>query len=171
MPTEQVATIDVERDKREAWTEELERVLGWDRKRPEHRAAALMAQRYNLDPLLRHVVVIPGVGPYVTRDGYLALAHRSGVLDGIVVESEGENDWGWWSVVTIWRRDMSHAFTYRGRYPANGQNKKFGPDMAVARAERNALARAFPVLGAAVEDTHDTFDDIAKIEQAEVVEG
>ena len=61
----------------------LLKAIGLDRAAPEQREIALhIANRYDLDLLLKHLVLIEG-RPYITRDGLLHIAHRSGVLDGI----------------------------------------------------------------------------------------
>jgi hypothetical protein len=114
---------------------------------PVHQAALLACEMYDLDPLRKEVIVIPRGGPYVTRDGYLRVAHRSGQLDGIVVLEESETPTHWEAKVAVHRKDMTHPFTYVGRYPKSGTNKAYGREMAITRAERTALARAFPVAG------------------------
>lgn len=114
-------------------------------------ALLLICERYGLDPLLKHVVLISG-RPYITRDGYLHLAHQSGHLDGIEVVEEGESTSEWWAKVAVYRRDMSRPFAYRGRYPKSGQQKQYGPEMAVKTAEVMALRRAFDVTGASAAD-------------------
>ncbi len=113
---------------------------------PKAQALILACEKYGLDPLLKHAVLISG-NLYVTRDGLLAIAHRDGRLDGIVIEEEGENAQEWWAKVTVHVKGMSHGFTYRGRYPKDGQQKKYGPEMAVKCAEVMALRRAFGVTG------------------------
>lgn len=114
-------------------------------------AMLLICQRYGLDPLLKHMVLISGK-PYVTRDGYLHIAHESGQLDGIELLDEGDTELEWWAKVAVWRKDMSKPFTYRGRYPKAGQQKAYGPEMAVKTAEVMALRRAFDVTGVAAAD-------------------
>jgi hypothetical protein len=96
-----------------------------------------------------HVPLIGG-RPYITRDGMLVVAHRSGVLDGIEVLDTGESETHWLARVAVWRTDMGHPFTYWGRYPRSGINKVFGLEMAIKTAESMALRRAFCVVGAPV---------------------
>lgn len=122
--------------------------LGLNPANPAHRAAVAVARTYNLDPVLKHVIVIPKGGVYITRDGLLHVAHRSGQLDGIVVEQDPTLiDGEWVAKVTVHRKDMRHGFTYVGRYPANGSNKQYAPEMAMKAAEAHALRRAFDVTG------------------------
>jgi len=113
---------------------------------PATQAMLLVCERFGLDAILKHIVLIEG-RPYVTRDGYLHVAHRSGQLDGLEVIETGESPDEWFAVVAVYRKDMSRPFQYRGRYPKNGGNKKYGPEMAIKVAEVMALRRAFDVAG------------------------
>lgn len=150
---------------------DLLKAIGIDAGNPVHQAALLACEKYDLDPLRKEVIVIPRGGPYVTRDGYLRVAHRTGQLNGIVIEDESETAAYWEATVAVYRKDMTHPFKYRGRYPKAGQNKQYGREMAIARAERTALSRAFPVEGLApggedIQHTeHDTSATVAEIEE------
>lgn len=126
---------------------DLLKSIGIEANNPVHQAALIACHQYDLDPLRKEVIVIPRSGPYVTRDGYLRVAHRSGQFDGMVVLEESETPTHWEAKVAVHRKDMAHPFTYTGRYPKAGQNKQYGREMAITRAERTALARAFPVAG------------------------
>jgi hypothetical protein len=140
---------------------------------PTHQAMLLASEKYGLDPLLKHIIVIPGGGVYVTRDGWLHVAHREGTLDGIEVVEEDETDTHYLAKVAVWRKDMSRPFAYRGRYPKQGKNKQYGPEMAVKVAEVAALRRAFPLAGvASYEEQWDqpVTDDDAGVIQATTVE-
>jgi hypothetical protein len=137
--------------------EQMLAYLGLDPRKPADRAAVTVAQHYGLDPLLRHVIVIPGGGVYITRDGLLHLAHRSGHLDGIVVDQPPTLDRDaneWVAVVTVYRNDQSHGYRFPGRYPVGGKNKQYAPEMALKAAEAHALRRAFAVTGLPTEDEH-----------------
>lgn len=137
--------------------EQMLAYLGLDPRKPADRAAVTVAQHYGLDPLLRHVIVIPGGGVYITRDGLLHLAHRSGHLDGIVVDQPptlDPNTNEWVAVVTVYRNDQSHGYRFPGRYPVGGKNKQYAPEMALKAAEAHALRRAFAVTGLPTEDEH-----------------
>lgn len=128
---------------------------------PNVQALILVCRTYGLDPVLKHMVLISGK-PYVTRDGLLHVAHRSGQFDGIEVIEEGDNADEWWAKVSVYRKDMGRPFTYRGRYPKKGSHlAKFGPEMAVKVAEVMALRRAFAVTGiGAMEERWDAEDVI-----------
>jgi hypothetical protein len=152
MTTTDNTDIDVQQSTRmgafDQRDEGLVRYLGLDPSKPEDRAAVAVCRHYGFDPLLRHVVVIPRSGVYITRDGMLNVAHRSGQLDGIVVEQNPELDGDHWvAKVSVYRKDMSRPFTFPGRYPANGSNKQYGPEMALKAAEAHALRRAFDIGG------------------------
>lgn len=128
---------------------------------PKAQAMILACEKYGLDPLLKHAVLISG-NLYVTRDGLLHVAHRSGRLDGIVVDDEGQDAQEWWAKVTVYVKGQTHGYTYRGRYPKSGQQKRYGPEMAVKVAEVMALRRAFGVTGiATVEEQWDKSDALA----------
>ncbi|HKY57622.1 MAG TPA: hypothetical protein VJL80_06260 [Aeromicrobium sp.] len=133
--------------------EKVLQYLGLNPNSPADRAAVMVCRAYDLDAVLKHVVVIPRGGVYITRDGLLHIAHRSGQLDGIVVEQEptkvGDE---WVAKVSVYRKDMRHPFTFPGRYPVNGSNKQYAPEMALKAAEAHALRRAFSVAGLPTED-------------------
>jgi hypothetical protein len=132
---------------------------------PKAQAMILACEKYGLDPLLKHAVLISG-NLYVTRDGLLHIAHRSGLLDGIVIEDEGSNSEEWWAKVTVHVKGVKYGYTYRGRYPRTGQLSKYGPEMAVKVAEVMALRRAFGVTGVpAVEEQWDTGPTLATAQQ------
>ena len=124
--------------------------LGLSPDDPKSQAVVAVCQRYDLDPLLKHVIVIPKGGAYITRDGLLHVAHRSGQLDGIVVDQEptlSEDGTEWQSRVSVYRKDMRHPFTFPGRYPVKGMNRDYAQEMALKAAEAHALRRAFDVTG------------------------
>ena len=159
MTTERLPAItddEAERKRKGA----LLKAIGLDKVPPEQRELALaIAKRYELDLLLKHLVLIDG-RPYITRDGLLWVAHRSGQLDGIevtdpeVVTLAGAGDF-WRASCSVYRKDMSRPFTYAGRYPTKGGNQRFAPEMAVKVAEVMALRRAFNVSAPVLEERWD----------------
>jgi len=133
----------------------LLKAVGLDRAAPEQRKLAInIADRYGLDLLLKHLVLVEG-RPYITRDALLHIAHRSGQFDGISVTEPAVSDGYWRCTATVYRKDMTHAFTYPGRYPATGGNAKFAEEMAIKVAESMALRRAFNVAAPVVEERWD----------------
>lgn len=155
--TTEVVPVEERDVKRQA---ALLKAIGLDRVPPEQREIALaIAKRYELDLLLKHLVLVDG-RPYITRDGLLHVAHRSGVLDGIevtdaeLVDMPGAGQF-WTARCSVFRKDMSRPFTYQGRYPAKGGNQRFAPEMAVKVAEVMALRRAFDVSAPVIEERWD----------------
>lgn len=139
----------------------LVQYLGLNPTDPRSRAVVAVCRTYGLDPILKHVIVIPKGGVYITRDGYLHIAHVSKMLDGIVVDQEptlSEDGKHWVARVSVYRRDMTHPFTFPGRYPVNGQNREYAPEMALKAAESHALRRAFNVAGLGSADERHTED-------------
>jgi hypothetical protein len=136
----------------------------------EVRALVMLCLRYRLDPLLGHASIIKAKGgnrAYITRDGMLEVAHRSGQLDGIVVDEERESEHGWSATVSVHRRDMAHPFTYRGGCGVDEPQAEqgHGAEMALARAERRALKRAFNI--SAFDDADDPVLDPAVLDPAD----
>jgi hypothetical protein len=147
----------------------LIRALGMERMAPEQVELFLaIAKRYDLDPMLKHLVMVDG-RPFVTRDGLLWIAHRSGVLDGIevsepkVVNLPGVGEF-WTCTARVWRKDMSRPFEYRGRYPTKGGNVRYAPEMAVKTAESQALRRAFNISAATIDERFDLSDVQADVD-------
>jgi hypothetical protein len=137
------------------------KTLGLSPQDPRTQALLLVCDRYGLDPLLKHAVLIEG-RVYITRDGLLHVAHKSGVFDGIeVVEGPtlDQKSGDWHAKVAVWRRDMQRAIAYPGRYPEKGSNRKYAPEMAIKVAEVMALRRAFNIAVATREEQWDRAAD------------
>lgn len=140
----------------------LIKAVGFDKlSEPQRELALAIAQRYELDPMLKHVVMIEG-RPYITRDGLLHVAHRSGVFDGIEVSDPVLDDQAdaagrryWRARCSVWRKDFARPFVYPGRYPVQGGNAKYAEEMAVKVAEVMTLRRAFDVSAPTVEERWD----------------
>lgn len=132
-------------------------IIGLDPRDPRAHAVVAVAERYGLDPVLGHILILPKSNrPYITLGGYEHIAHRSGKLDGIeVVDGPRRDGAEWTAKVAVYRKDMSRAFTFPGRAELDRDN---GPEMALARAERRALRRAFAITlpDAFAEDEYDT---------------
>lgn len=108
---------------------------------PRSQAVVLVCQRYSLDPVLKHVLLVEGQ-VYVTRDGLLHIAHSSGQLDGMEVEEAHLSDDGteWLSRASVYRKDMARPFSLSGRYPKGKKNaKEMAEKVAVARTLRHAF--------------------------------
>lgn len=116
--------------------------LGLNVRDPKVQALALVADRYGLDLILKHVVLIQG-SVFVSHAGLLHLAHTSGDLDGIEVEIE-EQQTKWVATAKVYRKSMSRPFTYTDECLKN-EKVQSARKRAITRAERNALRRAFDV--------------------------
>jgi hypothetical protein len=162
--TSAVATVPAVTDPREL---ALLKAVGLDRLAPEQRELALnIAGRYDLDLMLKHLVMIEG-RPYITRDGLLHIAHRSGVFDGIEVTDPVVVDEYWRCTASVYRKDFGRPVTYPGRYPTKGGNQKFAPEMAIKVAESMALRRAFNVAAPTQDERWDVPEaDAVPIQQA-----
>jgi hypothetical protein len=135
----------------------LLQALGFDRLNPGQRELALaISGQYDLDPMLRHVVMVDGK-PYITRDGLLHVAHKSGDFDGIEVEPPTLDADGkyWRTTCKVYRKSFSRPFVYPGRYPATGGNAKYNEEMAIKVAEVMTLRRAFDVSAPVIEERWD----------------
>ncbi len=140
-----VNPVAVAEDRDRARQLALLKAVGLDRAAPEQRELALaIAKRYDLDLLLKHLVLIEGK-PVITRDGLLWIAHRSGQFNGIAVTRPVIVGDFWECEATVYRKDMTHDFSYPGRYPVKGKNVAYGPEMCIKVAESMALRRAFNV--------------------------
>jgi len=148
-------------------------IIGLDPRDPRAHAVVAVAERYGLDPVLGHILILPKSNrPYITRDGYLHIAHRSGKFDGEEVtdgprRDRTENEWT--ATVAIYRKDMSRPIAFPGRAGLSLEN---GPEMALARAERRSLKRAFDVTLPPVfaEDEWDDSRPLAVLRPAEAAQ-
>jgi hypothetical protein len=130
----------------------LLKAIGLDKLPVEQRELAIsIANKYDLDLLLKHLVLIDGRA-YITRDGLLHVAHKSGQFDGIETTDPVLIAGYWRSTCSVYRKDMGRPFTYTGRYPEAGRNKAYAPEMAVKVGEVMALRRAFDVAAPSVEE-------------------
>lgn len=111
---------------------------------PKVQTLVLVCQQYELDPVLKHMVLIQGAA-YITHKGLWHMAHRSGLLNGEDIVEQGETDKEWWAKVSIYRKDWDRPITMTGRYPKSATNKQYGPEMAVTRGECLVLRRMFDV--------------------------
>lgn len=109
------------------------------------RLVVFLAQRYGLDPALKHVEVIPargGLSVYITADGWRFIADRSGLLDGLTFENVERGDHGWRATALAWRKGCAHPF--EGRAGCGFAEKRDDPEaIAMTRATRRALRNAF----------------------------
>jgi len=165
-------------------TELVLRNLGLRKDDPAALTLVALAERYHLDPLLKHIVLIPQrdrvtkqikhYNPYVTRDGLLHVAHRSGKLSGIVLESLEETDTHYVAWVSVYRRDFDHPVRYRGKYPKDPANaphmRPYAEEMAIKCAEAMALRRAFDVAAPVYEEIYELHEDPEVVRSVQTVD-
>lgn len=115
-----------------------------------------LAKRYKLDPFAKQIWATPA-GIFVGRDGFLAIAHRSGDFDGMETTFEERDGKLFAATCTVWHKRMSHPITCTVRleefYRPTPPGKKPGawermPYVMLQKcAEAHALRRAFCVTG------------------------
>lgn len=137
------------------------KALGLDLSQPLTQALVLVAQRYDLDPLLKQVQIIKS-NVYITHAGLLHIAHTSGKLDGIVVEEESVDNSFFRAKVSVYRKDMAHPFKFSGKYAKSKvrSDGASGEEMALKNAERAALRRAFDITAPTMDDSGEDMDDV-----------
>lgn len=116
-----------------------------------------LATKYGLDPLTKEIWCIKynerdEAKIFTSRDGYLKIAHASGVLDGMksytVDDEQGKPVK---AICKVYRRDMQHPFEAEIKVSEYRQNNgtwnKYTSAMAIKVAEVFALKRAFHISG------------------------
>lgn len=115
-----------------------------------------MADKYNLDPLLKQIWLVKfGDKPaqiYAGRDGFLEIAHRSGHFDGMETVVHFDDDKKPINAVcTVWRNDMTHPIksdVLFSEYTTGMNLWKSKPAVMIGKvAESVALRKAFSVSG------------------------
>ena len=124
-----------------------------------------LARKYQLDPFARQIWLVKyGENPaqiFCGRDGYLAIAHRSGVFDGMEsgVREDGKDLVGW---CKVYRKDMSRPFcseVYASEYSTGKNLWRDKPRTMITKvAEVHALRRAFSISGLYAPEEIDTGD-------------
>lgn len=109
-----------------------------------------LAEHYQLDPLIKEVTLIPGKGPFIGVWGRIHIAQRSGMLDGLEMDDEEEDDRHYKVRCVVWRKDQGHpAAKVVGRVGKH-ERKDWPFEIARARAVRAATGYAFSI--------HDAYD-------------
>jgi phage recombination protein Bet len=113
-----------------------------------------LASCYGLDPLKREIWAVKyGSAPaqiFCGRDGYLAIAHRSGQFDGMEsgTRMDGDELVGW---AKVYRKDMSHSFyveVFLKEYNTGKSLWLSKPRVMIVKcAESQCLRRAFSISG------------------------
>ena len=151
----------------------------WENKRKltvyEAFTYTMACQELWLTPALNHIIMLEDQ-LYITLQGHLQNAHKSGQLIGIKTECLGTKDWptnkNWVKTgafrysctITKINNGNKWEWEYRAEWYADLDSIKnkyansiFIEQMAEARAMRRCLARAFPVWMANIEDVQDDF--------------
>ena len=132
------------------------------------------SRKYDLDPLLKEIWCIKydrtaAASIFVSYHGMLAIANRTGLLDGIETEIEyGENKVILGATTTIWKRGCDHPFKAHVLFrefnnPNNGLWKSKPEAMITKVSEVHALRKAFAISGLYIyEEMELKFDELPK---------
>lgn len=124
---------------------------------PKTQALMMVCNKYGLDPLLKHAIIIPDKGMYITRDGLMHVAHASGRFDGMELVTLADTPTHFVARASVWRKDMARPFTFDGRFPkSKPMARDYGPEMAQKVALCRALRHAFDVSLCSREETWET---------------
>ena len=124
-----------------------------------------LAKTYHLDPFAKQIWAVKyGNNPaaiFCGRDGFLAIAHRSGKFDGMEsgTRKDGDDLVGW---CRVYRKDMSRPFEVEVSLSEYSTGKNLWQTkpktMIVKVAESHALRRAFGISGLYAPEEIDTGD-------------
>ena len=124
-----------------------------------------LAKTYQLDPFAKQIWAVKyGNNPaaiFCGRDGFLAIAHRSGKFDGMEsgTRKDGDDLVGW---CKVYRKDMSRPFEVEVSLSEYSTGKNLWltkpKTMIVKVAESHALRRAFGISGLYAPEEIDTGD-------------
>jgi len=125
------------------------KALGLNPANPLAQALVLVAQRYDLDPVLKHVGIYDEA-VYVHLAGYLHIANRHPTYQGIETIREWDDERYYHAEVRVHRSDRDFAFQRRGKSLKEKPKKNGGTYVdehadakAYAQACRRALRMAF----------------------------
>lgn len=124
-----------------------------------------LAKRYELDPFSKQIWAVKyndqPANIFCGRDGYLAIAHRSGQFNGMEsgTKGEGKDMIGW---CKVYRKDMRMPFSvevHRSEYDTGKSVWASKPRTMIQKvAEAQALRRAFSISGLYSPEEFDTPD-------------
>ena len=157
--TQQLAKV--ENNYMTAWSQEdlnlIKKTVAKNADDAEFKLFLYTAWKYELDPLVKQIWCVKyGNNPaaiYAGRDGFLAIAHRSGQLDGMettAIRNEKGDLIG--AECKVWRKDMKHPFVVEvalSEYKSNNNsNWNTRPETMLKKvAESQCLRRAFSISG------------------------
>ena len=117
----------------------------------------LMSSTYQLNPFLREIWLIPGVGVMVGLAGFLKLAHRSGRFAGMETTTEYKEGRPYSHTTRVWLKDTPNPVTktiiheeFQRRAGPGKKPTKWDTSpvyMGEKTSEVHALKRAFSLIG------------------------
>jgi hypothetical protein len=110
-----------------------------------------------LNPFLREVWFVPSVGIMAGRDGYLAVANRHPMFDGMSTHVDRDDKMApVKATCTVWRKDRGHPIVceaYYNEYRKGGNVWAQYPSAMISKvAEVLALKRSFAINGVVTEE-------------------
>ena len=124
---------------------------------PQFRMFIEVCKGTGLNPFLKEIWFVPGVGVMAGRDGYLRVANESPQFDGMEtrVERDAKNV-PIKATCSVWRKDRSHPITceaYYNEYKRSGGVWDKYPSAMISKvAEVLALKRSFSINGVVTEE-------------------
>ena len=124
---------------------------------PQFRMFIEVCKGTGLNPFLKEIWFVPGVGVMAGRDGYLRVANESPQFDGMDtrVERDAKNV-PIKATCSVWRKDRSHPITceaYYNEYKRSGGVWDKYPSAMISKvAEVLALKRSFSINGVVTEE-------------------
>lgn len=126
----------------------------------EMKLFAEVCKRTGLDPFMRQIYWLPGIGPYTSIDGFRVISQRSGEYQGMTQEQWCGQDGVWREVwldpkeppsavrVGVYRKGFREPIygiaTWQGYSKKGGQWSYNGPNQLAKCAEALARRKAFP---------------------------
>ena len=125
-----------------------------------------LAKTYQLDPFAKQIWAVKyGNNPaaiFCGRDGFLAIAHRSGQFDGMASGTRRDEEGKLLGWCKVYRKDMSHPFEVEvslSEYSTGKNLWQAKPETMICKvAESHALRRAFSISGLYSPEEIDTGD-------------
>ena len=124
---------------------------------PQFRMFIEVCKRTGLDPFLKEIWFVPGVGVMAGRDGYLRVANEHPMFDGMdtKVERDAQSK-PVKATCSVYRKDRSHPITceaYFNEYKKAGSVWQTYPSAMISKvAEVLALKRSFSINGVVTEE-------------------
>jgi len=123
----------------------------------QFRMFAEICKATGLNPFLKEIWFVPGVGVMAGRDGYLRVANEHPMFDGMETRVERDpKNVPIRAICSVWRKDRSHPITceaYFSEYSKGGGIWAKYPSAMISKvAEVLALKRSFSINGVVTEE-------------------